>query len=98
MAVKENPIPSPQDIKSGPQKFTEEELKELITIRDQFSQHTAQMGQLYVNKIKLEEAEETLKNELKTLEVKESSIAKSLSDKYGKGSIDLASGTFTPAE
>ena len=98
MAVKENTIPSPEEVKSATQSFTEEELKELIIVRDQASQLTAQMGQLYINKIKLEEAEETLKNELKKLEAKESSIAKSLSDKYGKGSIDLASGTFTPAE
>ena len=56
------------------------------------------MGQLYINKIKLEEAEKTLRDELKTLEAKESSIAQTLSSKYGKGSIDLASGTFTPAE
>ena len=54
------------------------------------------MGQLYVNKIKLEEVELKLKKELKSLEEKETNIAKKLSDKYGNGSIDLNSGTFTP--
>ena len=98
MAIKEKSIPSPKEIKTSTQSFTEEELKNLIKIRDQVSQLTAQMGQLYINKIKLEEAEKTLRDELKTLEAKESSIAQTLSSKYGKGSIDLASGTFTPAE
>jgi hypothetical protein len=37
-----------------------------------------------------------LKNQLKDLEIKEASIAKNLSSKYGKGSIDIETGTFIP--
>ena len=36
-------------------------------------------------------------NFLKTLEKKEVSIAKKLSSKYGKGSIDIETGTFIPS-
>ena len=96
MAIKDQKIPSPKDLKSLPQSFTEQELKELVDLRTEVSQLTAQMGQLYVNKIKLEEVELKLKKELKSLEEKETNIAKKLSDKYGNGSIDLNSGTFTP--
>ena len=98
MAIQKQKAPSPSELKSTPQSFTPEELTQLTELRSEISQLTAQMGQLYINKIKLEEAEKTLRDELKTLEAKESSIAQTLSSKYGKGSIDLASGTFTPAE
>ena len=54
------------------------------------------MGSLYVNKIKLEENEVMLKNQLKDLEKKEADLALKLSKKYGKGSIDIETGTFTP--
>ena len=40
----------------------------------------------YINKIKLEEAENTLRQKLKELEVEEKNMAKKLSDNYGKGS------------
>ena len=45
----------------------------------------------------LEETENKLKKQLNSLEEEESQIAKKLSDKYGDGSIDLNSGTFTPS-
>ena len=45
-----------------------------------------------------EQGEETiLKKQLVDLEKKETSMAKTLSTKYGEGSIDLETGTFTPS-
>ena len=96
MAIQKQKVPSPSEIKSTPQSFTPEELNQLKELRSEIGQLTAQMGQLYINKIKLEEAELKLKKELVIIEKKETDIAKTLSDKYGKGSIDLVSGTFTP--
>ena len=96
MAIQKQKVPSPSEIKSTPQSFTPEELNQLKELRSEIGKLTAQMGQLYINKIKLEEAELKLKKELVTIEKKETNIAKTLSDKYGKGSIDLVSGTFTP--
>ena len=96
MAIQKQKIPSPSEIKSSPQSFTPEELNQLKELRSEIGQLTAQMGQLYINKIKLEEAELKLKKELVIIEKKETDIDKTLSDKYGKGSIDLVSGTFTP--
>ena len=98
MAIKNQKIPSPKDFKSQPQSFAKEELKILTDLRTEISQLTAKMGQLYLNKIKLEETEFMLKKELKILEEKETNVAKKLSDKYGNGSIDLSSGTFTPSK
>jgi hypothetical protein len=98
MAIQKNKIPTPTEIKSSPTSFTEEELKELNNLSDSINELNSQFGVFYINKIKLEEAENTLRQKLKELEVKEKNMAKKLSDKYGKGSIDLKSGTFTPSK
>ena len=91
-----NKIPSPKDIKTSPVSFSPEELNELKQLRTDLSTMTAQFGQLTINKIKLEEQETILKKQLAELEQKENTLAKNLTNKYGKGSIDLETGTFTP--
>ena len=93
-----NTIPSPKDIKTSPTSFSPEELNELKQLRTDLSTMTAQFGQLTINKIKLEEQETILKKQLAELEQKENTLAKNLTTKYGKGSIDLETGTFTPTE
>tara|TARA_R110000796_G_scaffold34655_1_gene89318 strand:+ start:263 stop:556 length:294 start_codon:yes stop_codon:yes gene_type:complete len=93
-----NKIPSPTDIKTSPTSFSPEELNELKQLRTDLSNITAQFGQITVNKIKLEEQEVILKKQLVELEQKETVLAKELTAKYGKGSIDLETGTFTPTE
>ena len=97
MAIKQK-IPSPQEIKNTPQSFTKQELNELKNLRDRIDEISFQFGQLSIQKIKLEEQEDNLKNKLKNLEKEETIIAKKLTSKYGKGSIDLKTGTFTPID
>ena len=89
-------IPTPSEIKSSPVSFSPEELDKLKQLRSNLSNMTASFGQLAISKIKIEEQENILKNELKSLDKKEIELAKKLTDKYGKGSIDLETGTFTP--
>jgi len=93
-----NKIPSPQDIKTSPTSFSPEELNNLKELRTDLSTMSAQFGQLAISKIKLEEQETILKKQLAELEQKETILAKSLTTKYGKGSIDLETGTFTSTE
>ena len=95
MAI-EQKIPTPEEIKSTPQSFTEQEINQLKDLRNKLNQITIQFGQISVSKVKLEENEERLKKELSDLEKQEINVAKSLSNKYGKGSINLETGTFTP--
>ena len=95
---RKTPLPSPSEISLEPQSFTEKEINQLKELKDKLSNLTAQFGQLAINKARLEEAEKTLKKQLSVLEKEESNIAKSLSDKYGKGSIDIETGEFTPIE
>ena len=80
------------------QKFTEEELTTLKSIQTKSQNATVKCGQLYLTRIKLEEQEAILKDQLKKLEQEETQIAQQLTDKYGKGSIDIETGEFTPTE
>ena len=94
----EQKIPSPSDLKKGPVQFTNEEITKLRNLQSKFNNATIQFGQLKISQIKLKETESTLKNALKELEQEESTLAKSLTEKYGKGALDIETGTFTPAE
>ena len=98
MALKERKIPTPSEIKSMPQSFSSEELNDLKDLRSKINELALQFGQLSINKINLEKTENTLKSQLSSLEEQESKIAKKLSNKYGDGSINLESGTFTPSK
>ena len=82
-------IPTPETIKSSPHTFDEKELNQLKELRSKMNQITIQFGQLSINKIKLEESQDKL-------EQQEINLDKSLSNKYGKGTINLETGTFTP--
>ena len=97
MAIQDKRIPKPSDIKSSPTSFSEEELKEIKDLRMSLNTLTFQLGQVYIEKMKIEEQENIFKNQLKDLEKNEISIAKKLTSKYGKGSIDTETGTFIPS-
>lgn len=81
---------------ANPIKFTDEELKNLQEIQKTYQQITLAFGQNVVAKMNLDERENSLKNLLSETKEKENTLAKSLTDKYGKGSLDIASGEFTP--
>ena len=80
------------------QKFTEEELTTLKTIQSKSQEATFKCGQLYLSKLRLETQEKFLQNQIQELEQQEATIAKQLTEKYGKGTIDVESGEFTPTE
>tara|TARA_B100000287_G_C20612376_1_gene772575 strand:+ start:1145 stop:1444 length:300 start_codon:yes stop_codon:yes gene_type:complete len=99
MAINEkHKIPSPTEVKQAPQSFSKEEIEQIKTLRQNLNKNTVQFGQLFINKLKLEEAENNLKQQLVDLEKNEIDLAETLSKKYGKGSINLETGTFTPSE
>ena len=57
-----------------------------------------QLGRVHLSKIKLNEQENMLKDEIKKIEREEQELAQTLTSKYGKGSLDIETGTFTPIE
>ena len=97
MAIQQK-VPPPQEVKQAPQAFTEQELNQLKDLRSKLNKITAQFGQLAVSKIKIKETEDSLKTQLSALEKQEIDLAKILSNKYGKGTINIETGNFTPVE
>ena len=91
-------IPSPEEIKNEPQKFTQEEIDSLKGFQTRLDNIITQFGKINLSRIKLDEQEILLKGEIKKIENEERELAQKLSDKYGRGSLDIETGTFTPAE
>lgn len=94
----EEKIPSPKEITGEVQKFTKEEIDNLRNFQARMDQVLLQLGRIHLSKNKLNEQEDILKSEIKKLETEEVELARSLSEKYGKGSLDIETGTFTPIE
>lgn len=77
-------------------KFTEEELNSLQTLQANYQQITLAMGQISLSKIQLENREQSVLNTLSEVREKENELAKELTEKYGKGSLNIETGEFTP--
>ena len=77
-------------------KFTEEELKSLQDLQGTYQQITLAMGQISLSKIQLENREKSVLNTLNEVREKENELAKELTEKYGKGSLNIETGEFTP--
>ena len=77
-------------------KFTEEELKSLQELQGTYNQITLAMGQISLSRLSIDGQEEQLKATLVDTRTKENELAKSLTEKYGKGTLNIDSGEFTP--
>ena len=84
-------------------KFTEEEMKSLRELQDSYTQKQAELGQVSVQRILLnqqldvlEEKQTFLENEYKKIQQQEQDLVKKLNEKYGTGQLDPESGVFTP--
>ena len=72
-------------------QLTQEELQQVKDLQDQVQQATLQLGNVEVRKIQLKE---TILN----LQQAEEQLAKTLSDKYGVGTLDIDTGKITVVE
>ena len=91
-------IPSPEEIKGEIKKFTEEEVNTLRSFQSRMEQIVTSLGRVHYSRIKLDDQENSLKEEIKNIEREEQELAQTLTSKYGKGSLDMETGTFTPSE
>ena len=82
----------------GPKKFTPEEIKQLQDLQEKLNTLSFQFGQVQISKIKIQNQEDYLKNQLTSLTTEENEVAKKLTDKYGKGNLDLETGEFIPVD
>ena len=79
-------------------QFTQEEVNLLQDIQKEMDQIIIKFGQLSINREALNSQEVVLKEQLTKLKVKETNLAKTLSEKYGKGTFDLETNEFKPAD
>jgi flagellar biosynthesis chaperone FliJ len=84
--------------------FSEEELQSLRNLQADYSEKSAQFGQLKIQKLlvqqqldSLETSEVQMESDYSALQTKEQEIVKDLNEKYGPGNLDPATGVFTPA-
>ena len=84
-------------------KFTDEEMKTLRGLQDSYTEKQAELGQLSVQRIllnqqldALDERQTFLENEYKKIQQKETDFVKTLNNKYGQGQLDPDTGVFTP--
>ena len=85
-------------------KFTEEELKSIQEIQQEYQNKVMQLGQVELEKIFLkqrqesvEKLDESVKSDFAKLQDKERELVKGLNEKYGPGTLNPQTGEFTPA-
>ena len=77
-------------------KFTEQELIELKELQSEYQKVIYNLGQIQIEKRILESKEKEINSIYDSLNQKEKVLIDNLNQKYGAGSLDLESGTFTP--
>lgn len=90
---------------SEPTKFNPEELESLKSVQNKYQEITYKFGQLYINKIMLEEQdkdlkehEEKMKSEFKSIKLEEDKWIDKITSKYGEGNLNIKDGTFIPVQ
>jgi len=79
-------------------KLTRKELDTLKEIQQKNNAVVAELGNLEVTKLQLEARKAEIIKFYNDLKEEEAEFGKSLSDKYGVGTIDIDKGEFTPTE
>jgi len=79
-----------------PKKIEEKDLNILKQLQGDTDKLVYNLGQLYVQKEKLNQTENELKQAMKSIEQREEALGKELSSKYGIGTVNIEAGTFTP--
>lgn len=77
-------------------KLTKEELEELIQTGEDKKNILIKLGQNTVQTTSLKTQYNQLVRLHDEISVKQNTIAKNLEEKYGKGTVDITTGTFIP--
>ena len=88
---------------SDDKKFTEEEMKSLRDLQDSYTKKQAELGQVSVQRILLNQQMDTLdarqaqlESEYTQVQQQEQDLVKKLNEKYGPGQLNPETGVFTP--
>jgi hypothetical protein len=76
-------------------KLTEQEHKELIHHHNQLNNLKLQLGDLYIQKKKIQELEDEINSSYKVVENSLIDIENKLTFKYGDIAVDMQTGTFS---
>ena len=79
-------------------KFSEGELKQISEIRTAYAEITNRFGQITLTKYNLQKQEEQAEIDFESIKVKEQEVLKTITEKYGPGTLDPNTGVFTPSE
>ena len=86
-------------------KFSDEELKDLEQLQNDYSQKQVELGQVHVQRLLLNQQIEELHNKQSALDQeyiqiqgREKQLVDALNQKYGPGQLDPETGVFTPAK
>jgi len=79
------------------QKLTQEELQTIAELQQKNNAVVSELGQIELTRMAVEARRANAETYLADLRKEEDEFGKTLSDKYGAGSIDLESGEFVPA-
>lgn len=88
-----------------PIKLQETELQALQTLQSRYQEKVFQFGQLYLDRIALDEkikqladAEQKVKTELSEVQQDEQRWMNDIATRYGDGTLSLKDGTFIPKQ
>ena len=79
-------------------KLTQEELQQIETVKQKSQAVVQELGQIELLKLNLKSRRENALAFLEELKQEEKALAEALEAAYGKGTIDLEKGEFTPLE
>ena len=79
-------------------KFTQEELDSIGELQTDYARINNAFGQIAVAKYNLDLQEDAVRNDLQETRQKEQNILNTITEKYGPGQLDPATGVFTPTE
>ena len=84
-------------------KITDEEMQSIKAIQEKYTALGVQLVQLKLARKsgeeylqQLDDQEKALSNEIESTNTQEKELADNLNQKYGVGSLDMATGEFTP--
>lgn len=76
-------------------KLTQEEIDALVLIQNKNKAIVEEFGKIEIIQLDLDDRRERAENFLKQLRAEEDSTARTLEDKYGKGTVNIDKGEFT---
>jgi len=79
-------------------KFSTEELNSIAKIKQSYDSLTLRMGQIHFELKSLDKEKDNVEHLFNKNRDEEVQFAQDLTAKYGKGSLDIETGIFTPSE